>query len=449
VPINLAFRGSMLAHLLKLAEPVVIIAEGEYVSRLESAGAGTAKQLRPADLHGHDLSVPELDRELGVWDTAAFILTSGTTGPSKLSRTSYLQLFVSGSALVHTWGGSVSDVCLIDLPLLHLAGMFMTVGSLSAQAGLAVRSAPALSRYWEVARETGATMAVILSTMVTYLLAQEPRPAEQEHRLRLIMATPLPDDVTAFQERFHIADFTTAYGMTEVPGALSRQPGQPLVAGYCGRTRPGFEVRLVDDHDVEVPVGGVGQAIVRTALPWMLTGGYVKDPAATVAAWRNGWFHTGDLLRRDADGNHFFVDRQRDALRRRGENISTYEVEREVLAFPDVAEVACVAERSGAAVDDEVKVWLVPRAGARIVPEELLRFCVARMPHFMVPRYIEVTDELPKTASARVQKYQLRERGSSQRTWDREMHGWKVTRSGLERVGQTGMSGIPASDALP
>lgn len=440
-PVNRGFRGAVLTNLIELAEPVVIVADDDLLERLDDAAAARIRVLAPRELQaGEDVSRPELERELRLWDIAALLLTSGTTGPSKLSATTGLQLYVSGWSLVGAWGGGPSDITLLDLPLFHLAALFITVGSLCRQVPIAVRSAPALDRYWEVARDTGATMAVVLSSMVPYLLAQEPRPAEKQHRLRLMMAAPLPDDLDAFQMRFHIAEFTTAYGMTEIPGALGRLPGQPIVPGYCGRLRPFFEVRLVDDNDVEVPVGEVGQAVVRTLLPWMLSAGYVKNPEATATVWRNGWFHTGDLLRRDADSNYFFVDRAKDSVRRRGENVSTYEVERELLAHPGVVEVACVAHRADEGVDDEVKVWLVGRAGQRLDFEELLRFCVAAMPHFMVPRYFEQIDALPKTASARIQKYLLRERGNGPQTWDREARGWKLTRDGLSWLGERALA---------
>jgi crotonobetaine/carnitine-CoA ligase len=434
LPIHRAFHGSSLAHVLALGEPVVIVAESPFTERLADVDLGGAVLLEPATLRSGDSSPPELERSLRLWDVFALILTSGTTGPSKLSATTYHQIYVSGAALVLNWGGSARDVALLDLPLFHLAALFITVGSLAGRARLAVRSAPALDRYWEVARDTGATIGMLLSAMVPFLLAQPRRPAEAEHRLRLLMTAPLPPDVDAFRARFGVAEFTTAFGSTEVPGALGRTPDQPLLPGYCGRVRRGFEVRLVDGHDVEVPVGEVGQAVIRTELPWMLSAGYVKNPEATAAAWRNGWFHTGDLLRRDADGNFFYVDRGKDALRRRGENISSFEVETQLAAHPGVAEAACVPERSDAGVDDEVKVWIVPTPGVELDFAELLRHCLDRLPYFAVPRYFEQIDELPKTASARVQKYLLRERGNGELTWDRERHGMRVTRRGLVRA---------------
>jgi carnitine-CoA ligase len=431
MPINLAFRGASLSHTFDVGRPVAVISDHPYAERLAGAIPGRCSLLPAELLRGTDVSSPELERPVELWDPFALILTSGTTGLSKLSANSYHQLYVSGTGLVGTWGGTADDVALVNLPLFHYAAMYFTLGALAVGARIAVRTRVSLDQYWEVARDTGATIGYLLSTMVPYLLGQPARPAEREHRLRLMNATPLPVDIEAFQKRFGIADITTGYGATEVPGALCRVPGQPLVPGYCGRPRDGFEVRLADEHDIEVPTGEVGQIMVRTNKPWMISLGYVNDPAATAAAWRNGWFHTGDLLRKDADGNYFYVDRLKDALRRRGENISSFEVEQQVTTFPGVAEAACVADRSDVAVDDDVKVWIVPSPGAVIDFAELLRHCVDNLPHFAVPRYFQLIDALPKTASARVQKYSLRERGNTADTWDREQHGLTVTRDGL------------------
>jgi crotonobetaine/carnitine-CoA ligase len=235
-------------------------------------------------------------------------------------------------------------------------------------------------------------------------------------------------------KRFNVAELHAAYGSTEVSGPIVRHPDDELVWGYCGRARTGFEVRLVDEHDVEVPVGEMGEVVVRTDQPWMLTSGYVDNPDANAAAWRNGWFHTGDAMRRDEAGRFFFMDRLKDAVRRRGENISSFEVEAEVVAFPGVSEVACVPHREPDGVEDEVKVWLVPEEGAAVDFDELLRFCAERMPYFMVPRYIELATSLPKTPSERVKKHLLRQQGNGPAAWDREEHGYRMTRDGLTRA---------------
>jgi crotonobetaine/carnitine-CoA ligase len=247
--------------------------------------------------------------------------------------------------------------------------------------------------------------------------------------------SPLPPDPPAFVARFGLEGMLTAYGSTEVSAAVVSPLGLPLRPGTCGVPRAGIEVRIVDEHDVPVPPGEVGELVVRTGRPWELSQGYVGDPSMTVAAWRNGWFHTGDAFRCDADGYYSFHDRYKDALRRRGENISSFEVERDVVAHPAVAEAACVAVRSDLDVDEEVKVFLVPAPGADLDLPELVEFLAARMAHFMVPRYYEVVEALPKTATMRVRKHRLRDQGNGPATWDREAAGLHVTRAGLVRSG--------------
>jgi crotonobetaine/carnitine-CoA ligase len=186
-------------------------------------------------------------------------------------------------------------------------------------------------------------------------------------------------------------------------------------------------VRLVDEHDYPVPTGEIGEMIVRRDDPWEMNAGYLEQPDATLEAWRNGWFHTGDLFRCDDDGRFYFVDRQKDSLRRRGENISSFEVEHQVMQHPSVTQCACVGvpdEYGG----DEVKVFLVVDDDSTFDHVDLIEFLRPRMPYFMIPRYVEVVGELPVTPTARVQKHLLRDLGNSSATWDREAAGIVVSR---------------------
>ena len=188
-----------------------------------------------------------------------------------------------------------------------------------------------------------------------------------------------------------------------------------------------MQVRLVDDHDIEVPRGTVGQMIVRSDTPWTMNAGYNGQPEATAAAWRNGWFHTGDAFRVDPDGTYFFVDRMKDAIRRRGENISSFEVEAEVAAFPAVAEVAVYAVPSEIA-EDEVMCAVAAVPGTAFDPAALIEFLVPRLAHFMIPRYVRAVEALPKTPTQKVQKHLLRSEGITADTWDREAAGIRIRR---------------------
>ena len=440
VPINIAYRGNLLAHILRLSGPRVVVSDdtGHALVDAVAMDAGLdAVRLRPDDLRGgsagSDIRAPELARPLTIWEPGALVMTSGTTGPSKLATNTPWHMYLGGSWFTTERSIDPSDIYLIDLPLFHGAALWQGTGSLVAGIGLSLRNAPDLRNYWEIARDTGATMGILLSTMVPFLLQQPVRAAEREHRLRTMIVNPPPPDIVEFMERFGLPETWTGYGMTEVPAPLVYSAGDLMRPGYCGRQRDGFECRLVDDHDIEVPDGTPGELIVRTDQPWMIAAEYISNPEATATAWRNGWFHTGDLMRRE-DGQYFFVDRSKDAMRRRGENISSTELEAELRAHPDIAEVACVPHRPEGTVEDEVKAWIVVADGAELDFEALLRWCVERMAHFMVPRYFEVTDELPKTPSLRIKKFELRGRGNSERTWDREEHGLQVSRSGLREA---------------
>ena len=195
--------------------------------------------------------------------------------------------------------------------------------------------------------------------------------------------------------------------------------------GTCGRLRSGAQVAVADSNDFELDIGETGQLLVRDNTPWSLSHGYYKDPSATASAWRNGWFHTGDVVRRDEDGDYFYVDRLKDVIRRRGENISSFEVEKEIMQYPGVDDAAAIGLPSEFGEDD-VMIVLSPIAGQTVDPRALIEFLIPRMPHFMVPRYIRILDALPRTPTMKVQKTKLREDGVTADTFDRENAGMQV-----------------------
>jgi len=283
-------------------------------------------------------------------------------------------------------------------------------------------------RFWEVVRKTESTVLFLLGVMATFLMKRPPSPDDRRHKVRCAFMVPLTDDAPAFKERFNI-DIYTIFNMTEISSPIVSEPN-PTKRGTCGRARPGVEVRLVDDHDCEVPTGTVGEMLVRTDRPWGMNSGYNGNPEATAKAWANGWFHTGDAFRRDEDGYFYFVDRMKDAIRRRGENISSFEVETEVCAHPDVREAAAIGVPSELSEDD-VMIVVAAVPGRSIDHVGLANFLLKRMPYFMVPRYIRIVDELPKTPSAKVLKADLRRAGVTGDTWDREAAGLRARRETL------------------
>jgi crotonobetaine/carnitine-CoA ligase len=433
VPVNPALRGHLITHMLESARPQVIVAADDFRKRLEEAGVPKGVTvLSPSDLIGTDRSAPGLQRPIQAWDTICLALTSGTTGPSKVVRMTYAHCRNAGQHSFGVWGMTEDDTLLGDVPLVHVAGLYTVHAAAGNKCTIAMRGRPALREYWEVARDTGATLAQLYSTMVSFVESQPARGAERAHSLRVVITLPLPRDPDAFRARFGIEHLSIGWGATEIGGsAVGAWPGVTLLPGSTGRLREGWQVRLVDEHDLEVPPGEAGEAVIRSDTPWLITTGYVNDAVGTAQAWRNGWFHTGDRLRRDSDGNYFFIDRLSDSLRRRGENVSSFEVEQALRSYPGISEVAVVAERADAGVEDEVKAWLVPDGAQEIDLTALLRYAAKQLPHFMVPRYFEITGEFPKTPTTKVQKHLLRERGNGPTTWDRRAHGLDVTRHGV------------------
>jgi crotonobetaine/carnitine-CoA ligase len=229
-----------------------------------------------------------------------------------------------------------------------------------------------------------------------------------------------------FAERYG-ARICTVYNSTEngVPICSGWNPANPRTVGRLRPGYPGFEVRIVDERDRELPDGVPGECVVRSSVPWTMNAGYLNNPQATAAAWRNGWFHTGDALMRTADGDYVFVDRLKDVIRRRGENISSFEVEMDVKLNAEIAECAAIAVPAETS-EDEILLFAVRRPGSTITPQDLCAELEGRMTRFMVPRYVEFVDSLPKTqATERIAKAELRTRGLGPQTWDRQRRTYR------------------------
>ncbi|MFC0527654.1 AMP-binding protein [Phytohabitans kaempferiae] len=421
VVVGYLHTGRMLAHPLSVAEPDVVVSTPDQVAAVAKELA-PYRTLDPAVLGEGPADEPRLRRPIELSDPEVILMTSGTTGPSKLWSSTVLQASTTG-AYVRDGNLSPDDRFLVDLPLFHTAGLGVTAGCMRSGAVAVLRRRPSLSRYFEIARELDVTAGFLVGAMAAKLLATPRTPGDRDHRVRVMVAAPLPPDLARFVERFGIERILTSFGSTETGGPIGTGDHSGLpTPGSAGRERPGYgEYKLVDSDGVEVPAGETGELLIRPAHPAMRQGHYLKDPEANAKVWAGGWFHTGDLFRRNADGGYFWVGRDRDTIRRRGENISSFEVEREVMLEPGVASVACVGVDAHDDVGVEVKVFVVAAPGAGSIDFETMAGNLAeRMPAYMVPRYFELIDEMPMTATQRVTKYVLRQRGNGPRTWDRK-----------------------------
>jgi crotonobetaine/carnitine-CoA ligase len=442
VPINTAYRGAILSHVVSDSNATVAVVNEACVERLLQVRGSAlrcvvvaASDRQQVSREGMELvglsalkqnndAVRPLDRPIQPWDLQSIMYTSGTTGRSKGVLSSYMHSFTACNP--QTWICTrPDDRHLLHMPIFHIGGAFIATTALCVGASIGVVPGFKTDTFWASVRTLGVTSVFLLGSMATFLLKQPPGPDDRRHGLRHVMIVPLGTSGPLFVERFGVPCFTL-FNMTEISTPLM-SGRNPAKANICGRPRPGVEVRLVDANDIPVAPGEVGELVVRTTAPWAMSHGYNANPSATAAAWRNGWFHTGDAFRVDEDGDYYFADRLKDMIRRRGENISSFELELELLAHPSVREAAAVAVPSEFS-EDEVLAVLAPAPGCTIDPVEIIAFLRERLPPFMIPRFIRVMAELPKTPTAKVEKHVLRGEGSTPDTWDRDRAGVVVRR---------------------
>jgi crotonobetaine/carnitine-CoA ligase len=445
VPFNTAFCGNMLHHVIDNSDAKIIVVHKDLVPRLTEIDlaklkvqilcGGTCDTDTGLESHIFDdlKAFPDelmpLVRAIEPWDPQSIIYTSGTTGPSKGVLSSYLHMY--SNAGPESWPMVTrEDRYLVAAPFFHIGGMAPPFVMLVRGASFALLSGFSTDTFWAAAKQSQATVVFLLGVMATFLMKKPPSSNDKEHGVMKAFMVPLSDDAPAFTERFGI-DIYTIFNMTEISSPIVSEPN-PTVRGTCGKVRPGVDVRLVDGNDCEIPVGQVGEMIIRTDRPWGMNSGYYKNSEATAEAWRNGWFHTGDAFRQNEDGYFYVVDRIKDAIRRRGENISSFEVEVEVCSHPAIREAAAIGVPSEA-TEDDVMVIIALVEHATIELTALCEFLVKRMPYYMVPRYIRIVDALPKTPTQKVQKAQLRSEGVTTDTWDRDKSGLRLKREVLKQ----------------
>ena len=443
VPINIAARGPQLEHMLKTSGARLLVLERELMpalefvdfgalqgrsdlgdrSRCRHAGSASgmsrcarcppaAAPVPPADLKPHDL--------------LTILFTSGTTGPSKGVCCPHAQFFWWGFYVLRQLALRDGDVLHTTLPLFHVNAMATFFQALLNGCTLIAEKRFSASNFWPALVASGATVTYVLGAMVPMLLSRPPCPEETQHKVRVALAPGVPAHLhEVFTERtgIHLLD---AYGATESNAVIgttidTRRPG------WMGKLFDGFQARVADEDDNEVPDGTPGELLLRADDPFAMATGYFGMADKTVEAWRNLWLHTGDRVVRNDEGFYKFIDRMKDSIRRRGENISSFEVERVIMSHPAV-EIAAVFPVPSDLAEDEVMTTVVVKKGATLDGAELIGFCEGRLSYFAIPRFVDFVAELPRTESGKVQKFKLREQGRSAGTWDREAAGIKLKR---------------------
>ncbi len=354
-------------------------------------------------------------------DTLAILYTSGTTGPAKGVTCPHAQYHGWGANTARILGVNEDDVLCTTLPLFHINAL--NTFAQAALMGAEVVYAPRFSAsgFWPVMQACGATVVYLLGAMVPILLAQPEGEGERAHRVRIGLGPGVPAQAGADFRRRTGVQLLEGYGSTETNFVIATRPDAPRT-GVMGWLQPGFDARVADAADAAVPDGEPGELLLRADAPFAFATGYFGMPDKTVEAWRNLWFHTGDRVVREADGAFRFIDRMKDAIRRRGENISSYEVEQVLLSHPAVATVAVYPVRSELA-EDEVMASLIAQPGVVVDVAEIARHCETRLPYFAIPRYIDIVDDLPRTENGKVQKFRLREQGVTLTTWGSDAGG--------------------------
>jgi crotonobetaine/carnitine-CoA ligase len=441
VPINTASRGQQLQHILSNSGARLLILEARFADNLDQLEfdalpvesiwtVDAAEPVRAGAIVSTPLpavTVPCPPATLRARDMLTILYTSGTTGPSKgvcCPNAQYYWWAVNTAAMLEL---GPDDALCSTLPLFHTNALNTFFQALLMGIPVTFAQRFSASDFYAGLARSQATATYVLGAMVPILLARPQSAEERGHRTRIALAPGVPAS-------FH-AEFIARTGIRLIDGWGSTETNFVLGTtadrqrpGLMGPIYRGFQARVVDQDDNDVADGQPGELLVRADEPFAFATGYFMAPDKTVETWQNLWFHTGDRVIREGDGYYRFVDRIKDAIRRRGENVSSFEVEQVLLSHPAVANAAAFPVRSALA-EDEVMVAVVLHATQTLTHLELVRYCEPRLPYFAVPRYVELVDGLPTTENGKVQKYKLTERGVTAAAWDREAAGYKLKRA--------------------
>ncbi|SOJ56346.1 putative crotonobetaine/carnitine-CoA ligase [Mycobacterium simulans] len=424
--VNAANKGDFLLHNLRLSQAKVILTDAErharveeVVERLDPVSVVAVEDVSLNDALVHE-SVP-----MNAGDVGALFFTSGTTGPSKAVATSWHYLFTVAATVASAWEFGPAEVLWTAMPLFHLSAAPSVLAPMLVGGTTVLAGAFHPNEVWDDVRDHGAIGFAGAGAMVSMLQNLPADPRDAQLRLRFISAAPIDANSYHAIEKRYNCRIVTMYGMTEAFPLAVKGVADEGVPGTSGRPNPNFDVRIIDQAGAELPAEAVGEITCRPRRPHVMSEGYVGRDLQVEA--HEEWFHTGDLGRLDSDQNLTYVDRVKDSLRRRGENVSSVEVETVAMSHPAVAEAAAVGVPSELGEDD-ILLIVTLRPGASLDCTELLDHCAARMPYFCVPRFVEAVDELPKNGIGRIRKDLLRARGLGPGAWDREGHGYIASR---------------------
>ena len=448
VPLNTALRGEFLRHQIEDAGASIAICEADYLERiiaiedklnelklvLDRGGKGFQSdrlEVRRLDDHRGSDETPSKEKPDPA-SLAALIYTSGTTGPSKGCMLSYNYMCNLARQQQRAAPTAHDDILWTPLPLFHMNALSTGVISTILVGGtIAFSPRFSVSGFWPEIKRSGATAISILGAMGNLLAQADENEAMMEcvGQVHTVRGNPFSEEMKAiWRERFGAKQVgSNGYGLTEAAVVTSLPAGEYAAPGSSGKRVPEFDVRIVDDNDIEVPPGQSGEIIIRPLQPNIMFQGYWRRPEETQKIMRNMWLHSGDIGKFDEDGYFYFVDRKKDYLRRRGENISSFELEHTFLTHPAIEEAAIHAVPSEV-IEDDVKLTAVLKPGAKIEPDELCRWAIDKVPYYAVPRYIEFRDELPRNPQGRVLKYQLRDEGVTDAAWDIEKSDIKLAK---------------------
>lgn len=441
VPINVASRGFQLQHILSNSGARLLVIEAEVLAALEDLDFEQLQVENIWVVGNHDAALPSVGPRAVPFpeagnpvdaidakpdDPLTILYTSGTTGLSKGVVCPHAQFFWWAYYTGTQLGVREHDVLHTPLPLFHTNAVNCFFQALLFGATQVVEARFSVSKFWKSMKASGATVTYLLGAMVPMLLSREAEEEERCHTIRVALSPGVPASAAeAFTKRTGVV-LLEGYGATESNAVIGANAAT-VRHGWAGKLREGFEAQIVDEFDNPLPDGEAGELVLRASEPFSMALGYFKMPEKTVETWRNLWLHTGDRMMRDADGYYRFIDRMKDSIRRRGENISSYEVEQVLISHPDV-DMAAVFPVASELAEDEVMAAIVLAKGASLTGEQLIRHCEGKMSYFAVPRYLDFVDSLPRTENGKIEKFKLRDRGLTASTWDREAAGIKLKR---------------------